>query len=140
MLGIILNNPKYWENVGGVLRLAHNYNADFVVVGGRRYKKMCSDTTSAHRHIPVYHNVEDLHSFVPYDCVPIAIEILEGATPLPKFNHPQKAVYIFGPEDGSVSKGVLEWCKYKVYVPTNHCMNLASTVAVVMYDRMAKLS
>ena len=140
MYGIVLTNPKHWENIGGVLRLSHNYEADFVVVCGRRYKKMASDTTSNYRHIPVFHNVEDPHPFIPYDCVPIAVEILKDATPLQKFYHPKNAVYFFGPEDGSIPKKFTEYCKYKVYIPTVHCMNLASTVACVLYDRMCKLT
>ncbi len=138
MYGIILANPKHWENIGGVLRLAHNYDADFVVVCGQRYKKMYSDTVGVFNNIPVFHNVEDPHKFIPYNCVPVAVELVEEAESLCGFEHPRNAVYFFGPEDGSVPRRFLDYCKFKIFIPTVDCMNLASTVACVLYDRMMK--
>jgi tRNA(Leu) C34 or U34 (ribose-2'-O)-methylase TrmL len=58
--------------------------------------------------------------------------------PLPGYKHPERALYIFGPEDGTLGHDVLDWCRDVVYVPTNGCMNLAATVNVVLYDRMTK--
>ena len=69
----------------------------------------------------------------------MVIELIEGATALPDFKHPENAFYVFGPEDGSVPKEVLKWCDEVVYVPTIGCMNLAATCNVVLYDRLAKL-
>ncbi|HEY8939399.1 MAG TPA: TrmH family RNA methyltransferase, partial [Cellvibrio sp.] len=51
----------------------------------------------------------------------------------------EQALYIFGPEDGSVDQAVLDCCDHVVYVPTVGCMNLAASVNVVLYDRLAKL-
>src|SRR5690606_30290164 len=72
------------------------------------------------------------------DCVPVAVDLLEGATPLCEYTHPERAFYIFGPEDGTLGKAVTSWCRDVVYIPTNYCMNLAATVNVVLYDRLAK--
>jgi tRNA(Leu) C34 or U34 (ribose-2'-O)-methylase TrmL len=83
-------------------------------------------------------NVPDLHECVPYDCIPIAIERADGAKPIQDFTHPERAFYVFGPEDGSVPKAVQEWCKCVVYIPARHCMNLAATVNVVLFDRAMK--
>lgn len=49
-----------------------------------------------------------------------------------------RALYIFGPEDGSLDKEIRDWCEDVVYIPTTGCMNLAATVNVVLYDRLAK--
>ena len=38
----------------------------------------------------------------PEDTVPVAIELRPNAEALPAFVHPEKALYIFGPEDGSI--------------------------------------
>jgi hypothetical protein len=51
---------------------------------------------------------------------------------------PDRALYIFGPEDGSLDKDIRDWCEDVVYIPTTGCMNLAATVNVVLYDRLAK--
>ena len=70
----------------------------------------------------------------------VAVELVEGAIPLPRFTHPEQAIYLFGPEDGTIPQTVLDQCDQVVYVPTHGCMNLAATVNVVLYDRMAKSS
>jgi len=132
-----LNYPKHQVNVGSALRAAGCYDINFVAITGRRYQKAATDTQKQYRHIPLLH-VDDFKNIIPYNCIPIAIEIKENARILPKFTHPERAFYIFGPEDGTLGKDILSWCKHTVYIPTKYCMNLAATVNVVLYDRMAK--
>jgi tRNA(Leu) C34 or U34 (ribose-2'-O)-methylase TrmL len=135
-----LVRPKTAENVGSVLRAAHCYNASMVAIQGDRSKVIaCTDTTKAWRHMPVLRG-EDLWSLVPYAAIPVAVDLVDDAEPLPTFKHPNAAFYIFGPEDGTLGKEHLVRCKYRVMVPTRHCMNLAATVNVVLYDRLAKQS
>lgn len=45
---------------------------------------------------------------------------------------------ISGAEDATLGKRITDKCRDVVYVPTTGCMNLAATVNVVLYDRMAK--
>jgi tRNA(Leu) C34 or U34 (ribose-2'-O)-methylase TrmL len=131
--------PKKEVNIGGAIRAAGVYNANFVMLEGVRYERMKTDTQHASRHMPLF-EVPRMVDALPIDCARIAVEIVDGATPLPRFVHPERALYIFGPEDGSIPKDILDRCKYKVFVPTSDCMNLAATVNVVLYDRMAKAS
>jgi tRNA(Leu) C34 or U34 (ribose-2'-O)-methylase TrmL len=135
-----LQNPKNDINVGSVLRACGNFNVAMLAIGGtrNRYRKVSADTMKAYRHMPML-QVEDLHSVIPYDCVPIAVDLIDEARCLFNFIHPERAFYIFGPEDGTLGKETLSWCKHAVYIPTNRCMNLAATVHVVLYDRMMKL-
>lgn len=134
-IGII--SPKSDPNVGGALRAAHCYNAALVVVQGSRCQKQSSDTTKAARHIPLLH-APDIFQAVPEGCETVAIEFIKSARPLQEFTHPERALYVFGPEDGSIPPDVLTRCKHVVFIPTKFCMNLAATVNVVLYDRMAK--
>jgi tRNA(Leu) C34 or U34 (ribose-2'-O)-methylase TrmL len=129
--------PKTPANIGSALRAAGCYGAAMLAVSGKRYEKHGTDTVKAWRHMPLLH-ADDLFSLVPYDCIPVAIEIKNGARRLQDYTHPERAFYIFGPEDGSLPNGVLEKCRDVVYVPTKFCMNLAACVNVVLYDRMAK--
>ena len=71
---------------------------------------------------------------------PVAVDILTNAIPLPGYTHPERAFYIFGAEDSTLGYSITSWCRDIIYIPTNRCMNLAATVNVVLYDRMAKLS
>lgn len=136
--GIGLFNPKTDANVGSALRACACYGAGFMAVSGHRYKKAGTDTTKQWRHMP-FLAVNNLRDIIPYGCVPIAVDLLDGAVSIVNFVHPERAFYIFGPEDGTLGKQVTDWCPIKLYVPTKYCMNLASCVNVVLYDRMAKL-
>ena len=82
--------------------------------------------------------VDDIMKCVPYDCVPVAVDLVDGAEDLREFKHPERAYYIFGAENQTLGDEVLRHCKHKVFIPTKHCMNLASTVNVVLYDRLLK--
>ncbi len=135
-----LTNPKSITNVGAVMRAAGCYQADAVYYTGDRYDravKLKTDTKKMSRKIPMHH-VECLSEHVPDGGKLVCIELVEGATPLPEFQHPEKAIYVFGPEDGTISQAVIDKADAVVYVPTVGCMNLAGSVNVVLYDRLAK--
>lgn len=133
-----LVRPKTPENIGSVLRAAHCYRAAMVAIQGERTNvRSILDTPKAWRHMPVLRG-DDLRQFIPFDAVPVAVDLVDDAVELPDFVHPQRAFYVFGPEDGTLGKGTLEWCRHKVMIPTRDCMNLAATVNVVLYDRLAK--
>lgn len=138
-----LDNPKDPENIGGVFRAAGCFEASMVVLGGPRpnYLKglgrIQTDTQKAYRHLPVTF-AEHLKDAIPFDCVPVAVDFLPGAKPLPEYVHPERAFYIFGAEDATLGNDITSWCRHRVYIPMPYCMNLAATVNVVLYDRQAK--
>ena len=139
-VSIGLINPKNAVNVASILRAAGCYGVTSVFYTGERYriaKNFNADTKAFHKIIPTV-GVDDLKTVVPAKATVVAVELVEGATPLPEFQHPENAFYIFGPEDGSVGKDVLAWCDHVVYIPTYSCMNLAATANVLLYDRLAK--
>lgn len=137
LCAIGLYKPKSAVNIGSALRAATCYGAGFVAIHGRRDGvRSATDTTAAHDTIPVL-RTEDLRSVIPFNCVPVAVELMDGVS-LVDYEHPRSAFYVFGPEDSSLGKAVTSWCRDIVYVPTKVCMNLAATVNVVLYDRLAK--
>lgn len=131
-----LLRPKTNINVGSVLRAAGCFGASVVCVEGERYRRAPTDTTQQYRHIPLLHGT--LRDMIPFDCVPVAVDLCEGAECLHGYQHPERAFYVFGPEDGTLGKETLRWCRDVVYVPTRGCLNLAATVNVVLYDRQRK--
>ena len=134
---VALDRPKFDGNVGGALRAANIYGAALVVIAGQRFKKECTDTMATHRHVPVV-RVDDVFEAIPYDCIPVAVDLVDSAKPLPDYIHPERAFYIFGAEDATLGARILDRCRDRVFVPTTRCMNLAATVNVVLYDRLAK--
>lgn len=132
-----LFQPKTALNVGSVLRAAHCYGSALVALSGNRYKRSSTDTTKAYRHLPLL-QVGDLFDAIPFDCVPVAIDLVDGARDITTYVHPERAFYIFGPEDGTLGRAITDRCRDKVFVPTAFCMNLAACVNVVLYDRHLK--
>lgn len=135
-----LFNPKSAENVGSVMRAAGCYGVNSVFYTGKRYdlaKPFHTDTTKNHLDIPLI-GVEDLRKIIPLDCVPVAVDLVEGAKSILNYKHPPRAFYIFGPEDGTLKKEITDFCRESIYVPTKGCMNLAATANVILFDRMAK--
>ena len=135
-----LDNPKTPANVGSAMRACGVYKASQMFFTGQRYrraKQFVTDPAKHFRHIPLTH-VDSLESVIPYDCVPVAVDLIEGAKPLPGYAHPERAFYIFGAEDATLGERVTRWCRDINYVPTKGCMNLAAPVNVGLYDRHAK--
>lgn len=135
-----LDNPKSEPNVGGVMRACSVYGAAQVIVSGTRFKsikRLPTDTVKTWKHMPVIETA-DIFDALPHDCVPVAVDLVEGAVSLVDFVHPERAFYIFGAEDQTLGARILDRCRDKVMIPTAYCMNLAATVNVVLYDRMAK--
>ena len=132
-----LHQPKFAGNIGATMRACYCYDAALVAISGQRFRKEAPDTSCAWKHIPVL-EVEDVFDALPVECVSVAVEILPDADPLMTFQHPERAFYIFGGEDRTLGREILDRCDHKVFVPTKHCMNLGATVNVVLYDRLVK--
>lgn len=139
-VSIGLCNPKSASNVGGVMRAAGCFSVDRVLYTGKRYDraiKLNTDTKKINSKIPLI-AVDDLFVNVESNLHIVCVDLIEGATPLPTFKHPDNALYLFGPEDGTLSQALIDKADSVVYVPTIGCMNLAASVNVLLYDRLAK--
>jgi tRNA(Leu) C34 or U34 (ribose-2'-O)-methylase TrmL len=132
-----LYRPKDSKNLGAIMRAAGCYGAGLVALQGARFSLSSTDTQKAHRHIPVIETT-DILSVVPVGCRVIAVEFIPTARPLPALTHPERAMHVFGPEDGSLPPSLLERCDDVVYIPTDYCLNLSMAANTVLYDRMAK--
>ena len=143
-LSIGLINPKSPDNVGAILRASANYQVDSVFYTGIRYPQALKRagrsvdmSRKLGKDIPIT-QANCLLAAVTQDVKIVCIEFAEGAVALPEFVHPKQALYIFGPEDGSIEQEIVDKADYVVFVPTISCMNLSASVNVLLYDRMAK--
>jgi tRNA(Leu) C34 or U34 (ribose-2'-O)-methylase TrmL len=135
-----LTNPKSATNVGAIMRAAGCFSVNAVIYTGTRYDrtvKLNTDTKKISSTIPLT-AVENLLEYKTDDIKVVCVDLIEGASPLPAFKHPDKALYIFGPEDGTIKQAVIDQADAVVYIPTSGCMNLAASVNVILYDRLAK--
>ena len=136
-----LDRPTDPVNVGHALRAAFCFDARLVIIGGNpsgiRLPKLHTDPMRSFRHVPVIKS-KNLIDAVPEGTTIVCIELCDDAEPLIEFNHPERACYVFGPENGSIADDILERCTHKVMIPTMASLNLGMTVNIVMYDRLAK--
>jgi tRNA G18 (ribose-2'-O)-methylase SpoU len=140
--GIGIERNKRGVNLGTLFRSAVCLHADFVFTIGRRYDPHCSDTVRSWTHLPYvpYDDVESFRNARPFDTPVIGVELAPDAKPLETFVHPRRALYLLGPEDGSLSNAALDMCTDVVAFSSAYCLNVASAGTVVLYDRHAKLS
>ena len=140
---IALDRPTDGVNVGHALRAALGFSARMVILSEKdssiNIRKLSTDPGRAYRHVPII-EVGNIFNAMPHDCTPVAVEITDNAMDLTTFVHPERACYIFGPENGSVSPEILKNCPYTVRIPTTMSLNLGMTVNIVMYDRLAKMT
>lgn len=144
LVSIGLVNPKSPDNVGSVMRAAGNYQVSHIYYTGVRYPRALSfqerslDLGRKVSKDVVVSSVESILDAVDDNTTVVCVELAIGATSLPDYTHPDNALYIFGPEDGSISQEIIDRADDVVYIPTIGCMNLAATVNVLLYDRLAK--
>jgi tRNA(Leu) C34 or U34 (ribose-2'-O)-methylase TrmL len=141
---VALINPKYSRNLSQVVRACSCFGVKQCWFTGDRVQTELEGRTRLPREerMKGYSGVDIIHFdyfFEQFtDCTPIGIELIKGAEPMTTFKHPKNALYIFGPEDGSISKIARGFCHRFVFIPMHHCANLAATSYLTLYDRYLK--
>lgn len=154
---VLLVNPKTPYNVGSAIRACAVFGVPWLRWTGTRVeraKEMRNKAGSGKPRLPREERMKDylgvdwmrdehaLDDFRAAGLIPVAVEVREAAESLAEFVHPERPLYVFGPEDGSIPKGVLATCHRFVRIPsaTRTPLNLAAAVNVVLYDRFVKSS
>ena len=144
---VILHNPKYPHNVGAIVRACSNFGAKAILFTGSRIllegNKQKGYRLPREERMKDYQDIILLNDDYPFnrfkDVIPVAVEKRENAEPLTYFQHPENAVYVFGPEDGSIPQVMLRHCQRFIVIVSKHCLNLAAAVNVVLADRITKM-
>lgn len=142
---IMLWKPKTPENIGHALRACRCYGARLAVVEPRmklekaktkrRIRAVATHAANYPWRVVSEGEAADLmaSSFV------VPVELTDSSIRLETFEHPRAGLYVFGPEEGAVPSAILDDYGPAVQIPSVGCLNLAAAVAVVLYDRAAKL-
>jgi len=151
---IVLLNPKTPFNVGGVIRAASIFGASQVWwtgdrvsdgrytpgapnISGKKWRLPREERMKAYD-IEWGHDEFAVEHLIAKKFTPVCVEVDPTAELLPYFEHPDNAVYIFGPEDSGIGKGIRRLCHRFVTIPSKSCLNLAAATNVVLYDRFVK--
>ena len=148
---IIMHNPKYDHNVGAAVRACSCFGARAIVWTGdrvwhpdeakemgKKYRLPREERMKGYNDVMM---VKDDYPFNRFDVniTPVAVEVRENSELLPHFIHPENPVYVFGPEDGSIPQIYLNHCHRFLKIPSPHCLNLAASIYVILYDRISKI-
>lgn len=154
---IVLHEPKYPHNVGQIVRLASAYGIGQVWYSGDRIRRAIGERLPREERMRRYEDVLLINHADPLarlcealpEARPVAVELRPGSESLVDFIHPDALpaataqhgppIYVFGPEDGSLPGPVMKRCHRFVVIPSFECLNLAASVATILYDRMAKM-
>lgn len=138
--GIGVENTKVQANIGTLWRTAHILGASYIFTINRRYRKQHADTSRAWRHIPLFHfdTLEDFRNCIPRQCAIVGVELCDTATPLSRFTHPERCVYLLGAEDRGLSSEAVDACESMVILPGRFSFNVAVAGSIVIYDRFTK--
>lgn len=143
---VALIDPKYPHNVGAALRACSCWGVGQLWWTGRRVtldvprgeRLPREERIKGYRSVQMTRDDRVFDRFPAGSVTPVAVELRPDAEPLVTFEHPEDALYVFGPEDGGLPKPVRLLCHRFVVIPTHHCLNLAAAVNVVLYDRRLK--
>lgn len=141
---VVLMNPKHPHNLAAAIRACSCFGVNNLRWTGTRVALDTMERLPREMRMKDYDDVDwqvdnkPLDEFTGRFYTPVCVELVPGAENLASFNHPAKAVYVFGPEDGEVPQVIRKLCHRFVAVPSKTCLNLAATINVVLYDRLIK--
>jgi tRNA(Leu) C34 or U34 (ribose-2'-O)-methylase TrmL len=141
---IVMFDPRDPFNVGAAVRAASCFGVSQVWITGQRCAKAVWEQNRIPREerIKGFADVDIILDDRPLDyfknVTPVAVELLPSSENLLIFEHPENAIYLFGPEDGSVPSNIRGLCHRRVFIPTRHCTNLGAAIYLLLYDRLVK--
>jgi len=141
---VLLTNPKYSRNVSQAVRACSCFGVEQCWFTGNRVQVELENATRLPREerMKGYSSVDIIQYDYPFEqfqnATVVGIEVVAGAEMMTDFEHPDNALYVFGPEDGGLTSMVKGFCHRYVFIPMRHCSNLAAAVYITLYDRFLK--
>lgn len=114
---VALCNPKNARNVGAALRACSCFGikqlwftGNRVPLEGNESYRLPREERMKGRYNVELRNFDYFFEQFDRDVTPVAVELRKNSELLPQFAHPEKPLYVFGPEDGSIEQVMLRHC------------------------------
>ena len=138
--GVVLIDPKFSHNVGATIRACSCFGVESLVWMGSRIDVSKYSRLPREERMKGYKSVQFVNDQRPFELferfTPVCVEVYDNSEPLTTFDHPENAVYVFGPEDGKVPQVIRRLCHRFVHIPAHFCLNLSAAVNVVLAHRL----
>lgn len=140
---VALADPKFPHNAGAAYRACAAWGVPQLWISGTRLREQLrKERLPREERMRIYKDEVTLtwddrfFDQFPDDVTPVAVEVSPGAEPLTlEWEHPARPLYVFGPEDGSIPGVMLRHCHRFLILPSDHCLNLAAAVNLVLGHR-----
>lgn len=137
-LHIAIENWQHDFNIGTIVRNANAFNVQTVhIIGRRHYNRRGAMVTDKYLNIVHHASVEEFAEFMKNDNRQIiAVDIVEGATPLSKTKLPAKCVLVFGGEGPGLSEEIQKIAEKTVMIEqfgSTRSVNVGVAAGIVMY-------
>jgi len=135
-LHVAIENWQHDMNIGTIVRNANAFNVSAVhIIGKRHWNRRGAMVTDRYLDIHHHESVEDFVEAVAGRRI-IAVDNLEGATPLSKVTLPEKAVLVFGGEGPGLSKEMQQAAEMMVMIEqlgSTRSVNVGVASGILMY-------
>lgn len=142
-VGMGMYQPQNAANVGTIWRSSFGFMTDFLFCIGGKYRKQKSDTTAAHRHLPLwtFNTYKDFLEKAPTNIEVVAVDnnySVRKPQSIFDFKYPNQVAFLMGSETGGLPSDIIKSAHHYIYVPTQACLNVACCASIILYDRMQK--
>nr|WP_247645234.1 TrmH family RNA methyltransferase [Arcanobacterium buesumense] len=137
-LHIAIENLEHDLNIGSIVRTGNAFNVSGVhIVGRKRWNRRGALVTDRYLNVHHHADVESLKQWArDNDYVLVAVDNMEGSTPIATTPLPENALLIFGQESNGLSAELLAAADCAVYIPqfgSTRSMNVAAAAAIAMH-------
>lgn len=140
-LEVAVENLERDFNMGTIIRNANAFNVKAVhIIGRKQWNKRGAMKTDAYLHLYYYQTAEDFFQTIKgAKKEVIAVDIVDGATPLHETTLPENAVLVFGAEGPGLSKELLQGASKIVHIEqfgSTRSVNVGVASGIAMYAWM----
>jgi tRNA G18 (ribose-2'-O)-methylase SpoU len=139
-ISIAIENLGHDFNIGSIIRTANAFLVKEInIIGRKRFNMRGAMVTDKYQHINYWTGNNAINDFVnSYKNQPIiAIDNLDGSTPIETEKLSKDAVFVFGTENNGISKQLIDKCEKMLHITqygSTRSINVGHAAAIVMHQ------